>query len=113
MTAAIRPGVSVCAGHGAAPWETYGRRRRQPKLGIRIEWHFPDRAAVEGWKTKGLYSFRESLGNRHESAGSGKWSAGPRFVRPARRVTGQSREQGLTRRMRSSKSTMRTAASSS
>ena len=38
------------------------------KLGVRIEWHFPDRAAVERLeRTKGLYSFRDSLENRHES----------------------------------------------
>ena len=36
-------------------------------LGVSIEWHFPDREAVEQLeRTKGLLSFRESLENRHE-----------------------------------------------
>ena len=36
-------------------------------LGVSIEWHFPDREAVEQLeRTKGLHSFRESLENRHE-----------------------------------------------
>jgi phosphoadenosine phosphosulfate reductase len=69
------------------------------KLGVRIEWHFPDRAAVEELeRCKGLYSFRESLENRHECCRIRK-------VEPLRRalsrlrawVTGQRREQGLTR----------------
>jgi len=70
------------------------------ELGIRIEWHFPDRAAVEELERgKGLYSFRENLENRHECCRIRK-------VEPLRRalsglrawVTGQRREQGVTRR---------------
>jgi phosphoadenosine phosphosulfate reductase len=68
-------------------------------LGIRIEWYFPDRDAVEALeRSKGLYSFRESLENRHECcrirkveplgralAGLGAW------------ITGQRRAHGVTR----------------
>src|SRR4030065_541474 len=36
-------------------------------LGVSIEWHFPDREAVEQLeRTKGLHSFRASLEKRHE-----------------------------------------------
>jgi phosphoadenosine phosphosulfate reductase len=69
------------------------------RLGIRIEWRFPDRAAVEELeRTKGLYSFRDSLENRHECCRIRK-------VEPLGRalsgldawITGQRRGQGVTR----------------
>jgi len=37
------------------------------RYGVRIDWYFPDRRAVEALeREKGLFSFRESLENRHE-----------------------------------------------
>lgn len=69
------------------------------KLGLRIEWHFPSREGVESLERgKGLYSFRDSLENRHECCRIRK-------VEPLTRaltglsawVTGQRREHGITR----------------
>lgn len=101
MMAQIRPDARVFAlDTGRLHEETYTAVEAvSRKLGIRIEWHFPDRAAVEELERgKGLYSFRESLENRHECCRIRK-------VEPLRRalsglrawVTGQRREQGLTR----------------
>jgi len=69
------------------------------RYGIAIEWYFPERPAVEKLeREKGLFSFRESLDNRHECcrirkveplgralAGRGGW------------ITGLRREQSVTR----------------
>jgi phosphoadenosine phosphosulfate reductase len=69
------------------------------RYGVTIHWHFPRREAVEELeRAKGLFSFRESLDNRHECcrirkveplqralAGLGGW------------VTGLRRQQGVTR----------------
>jgi phosphoadenosine phosphosulfate reductase len=69
------------------------------KLGLAIHWFFPDRDAVESLEhEKGLYSFRESLENRHECCGIRK-------VEPLNRaleslsgwITGQRSEQSITR----------------
>lgn len=69
------------------------------RYGIPIEWHFPERSAVEELeRAKGLYSFRESLENRHECCRIRK-------VEPLQRalkglggwVTGMRREQSVTR----------------
>ena len=69
------------------------------KYGIRIDWYFPERAAVEKLeRDKGLFSFRENLNNRHECCQIRK-------VEPLRRaleglagwVTGMRREQSVTR----------------
>jgi len=101
MMAQIRPDVRVFAlDTGRLHEETYTAAEAvSRKLGVRIEWHFPDRASVEELeRSKGLYSFRESLENRHECCRIRK-------VEPLRRalsglrawVTGQRREQGLTR----------------
>lgn len=69
------------------------------KFGIRIEWHFPDRAAVEELeREKGLYSFRESLKNRHECCRIRKVEPLGRALAGLRAwVTGQRREQSVTR----------------
>lgn len=69
------------------------------KLGIRIEWHFPDRAAVEELeREKGLYSFRESLENRHECCRIRKVEPLGRALAGLRAwITGQRRGQGVTR----------------
>ncbi len=69
------------------------------RYGITIEWYFPERQAVENLeRTKGLFSFRESLDNRHECCRIRK-------VEPLRRalqdragwITGLRREQSITR----------------
>jgi phosphoadenosine phosphosulfate reductase len=70
------------------------------KLGIRIEWCFPDRVAVEELeRSKGLFSFRESLENRHECCRVRKVEPLSRALSGLRAwVTGQRREQAVTRR---------------
>ena len=85
---------------GRLPEETYQTADRvRDKYGIEIEWQFPERAQVETLiRTKGLYSFMESLENRHECCGIRK-------VEPLGRVlagldawvTGLRREQSVTR----------------
>jgi phosphoadenosine phosphosulfate reductase len=69
------------------------------KLGVRIEWHFPDRAEVEKLeRTKGLYSFRESLENRHECCRIRKVEPLSRALSGLKGwVTGQRKDQGITR----------------
>lgn len=69
------------------------------KLGVRIEWHFPDRAAVEKLeRTKGLYSFRGSLENRHECCRIRKVEPLSRALSGLKAwVTGQRKDQGITR----------------
>lgn len=70
------------------------------KLGVRIEWCFPERAAVEELeRSKGLYSFRENLENRHECCRIRKVEPLSRALSGLRAwVTGQRREQAVTRR---------------
>ena len=69
------------------------------RLGLNIEWYFPERAAVEKVeREKGLYSFRESIEARHECCRLRK-------VEPLQRalagleawITGMRREQSVTR----------------
>ncbi len=69
------------------------------RYGIAIEWYFPERRAVEELeRTKGLFSFRESLENRRECCRIRK-------VEPLQRalagragwITGMRREQAATR----------------
>lgn len=70
------------------------------KLGVRIEWYFPSRAAVEELeRNKGLFSFRESLENRHECCRIRKVEPLSRALSGLRAwVTGQRKEQAVTRR---------------
>ncbi len=70
------------------------------KLGVRIEWYFPSMAAVEELeRNKGLHSFRESLENRHECCRIRKAEPLSRALSGLRAwVTGQRREQAVTRR---------------
>jgi phosphoadenosine phosphosulfate reductase len=80
--------------------ETYLTAERvRMKYGVEIQWMFPRREAVEPLITlKGLYSFRDSLDNRHECCGIRK-------VEPLGRAlaeldawfTGLRREQSVTR----------------
>ena len=101
MAAEIRSDARIFAlDTGRLNEETYEvadtiRRR----LGVRIEWHFPDREAVEALERgKGLYSFRQSLGNRHECCGIRKVEPLSRALSGLKAwVTGQRREHGVTR----------------
>jgi phosphoadenosine phosphosulfate reductase len=80
--------------------ETYTTAERvRMKYGVEIQWMFPQREAVEQLiRIKGLYSFRDSLDNRHECCGIRK-------VEPLGRaladldawITGLRREQSVTR----------------
>ncbi|HVZ74195.1 MAG TPA: phosphoadenylyl-sulfate reductase [Polyangia bacterium] len=80
--------------------ETYLTAERvRMKYGVEIAWTFPQRDAVEALlRTKGLYSFRDSLDERHECCGIRK-------VEPLGRalagldawITGLRREQSVTR----------------
>jgi phosphoadenosine phosphosulfate reductase len=101
MMAKIRPDARVFAlDTGRLHEETYEAAEAvSRKLGIRVEWHFPDRSAVEDLeRSKGLYSFRESLENRHECCRIRKVEPLSRALCGLRAwVTGQRREQGLTR----------------
>jgi phosphoadenosine phosphosulfate reductase len=98
---AIDPGVRVFAlDTGRLPEETYQTADRvREKYRLTIEWFFPDRARVEALERgKGLYSFMESLENRHECCDIRK-------VEPLGRalaeldgwITGLRREQSVTR----------------
>lgn len=69
------------------------------RYGVPIEWHFPERAAVERLeRDKGLYSFRDSLENRHECCRIRKVEPLGRALRGlAGWITGLRREQSVTR----------------
>ncbi len=85
---------------GRLPEETYLTAERViAKYGIPIEWQFPDRVAVERLlQAKGLYSFRDSLDNRHECCGIRKVEPlGRMLVTLDAWVTGLRREQSMTR----------------
>lgn len=85
---------------GRLPDETYMTAERvRMKYGIDVTWFFPARDAVEQLiSAKGLYSFRDSLDNRHECCNIRK-------VEPLGRalagldawMTGLRREQAVTR----------------
>jgi phosphoadenosine phosphosulfate reductase len=101
MMSETRPDARIFAlDTGRLHEETYAAAEEvRRKLGVRIEWYFPDRAAVEELeRAKGLYSFRESLENRHECCRIRKVEPlGRALSGLAAWVTGQRREQGLTR----------------
>lgn len=101
MMAQIRSDARVFAlDTGRLHEETYQAAEAvSRKLGVRIEWYFPDRSAVEQLeRTRGLYSFRESLEDRHECCRIRKVEPLGRALSGLRAwVTGQRREQGLTR----------------
>jgi phosphoadenosine phosphosulfate reductase len=101
MIARVAPGLRVFTlDTGRLHEETYEViEATRVRYGITIESYFPERAAVEGLeRTKGLYSFRESIENRKECCGVRK-------MEPLRRalagldawVTGLRREQSVTR----------------
>jgi len=101
MMAEIRSDARVFAlDTGRLNEETYETAEAvRAELGIRIEWHFPDREAVETLeREKGLYSFRGSLENRHECCRIRKVEPLSRALSGLRAwVTGQRREQSVTR----------------
>jgi phosphoadenosine phosphosulfate reductase len=70
------------------------------RYGIRIDWYFPLNGAVERLeRDKGLFSFRESLENRHECCGIRKVEPlGRALSGLAGWVTGLRREQSVTRK---------------
>jgi phosphoadenosine phosphosulfate reductase len=85
---------------GRLPEETYMTAERvRAKYGTEIEWQFPDREAVERLeRTKGLYSFRDSLDERHECCGIRKVvPLGRALAGLDAWVTGLRREQSVTR----------------
>ena len=102
MMADIRPDVRIFAlDTGRLHEETYEVAEAvRRKLGVRIEWYFPSRAAVEELeRSKGLFSFRESLENRHECCRIRKVEPLSRALSGLRAwVTGQRKEQAVTRR---------------
>jgi phosphoadenosine phosphosulfate reductase len=69
------------------------------RYGIRIDWYFPLNGAVEKLeRDKGLFSFRETLENRHECCGIRKVEPlGRALAGLAGWVTGLRREQSVTR----------------
>jgi phosphoadenosine phosphosulfate reductase len=102
MMADVRPDARVFAlDTGRLHEETYEAAEAvRRRLGVRIEWYFPEREAVEELeRNKGLYSFRESLGNRRECCRIRKVAPLSRALSGLRAwVTGQRREQAVTRR---------------
>ncbi len=80
--------------------ETYECAERiRMRYGVKIEWVFPQRDAVEALeRAKGLYSFRDSVDNRKECCGIRKVEPLNRALAGARAwITGQRREQSVTR----------------
>jgi phosphoadenosine phosphosulfate reductase len=69
------------------------------RYGVKIDWYFPQAPAVEALeKEKGLFSFRESLENRHECCRIRKIEPlGRALANLGGWVTGLRREQGVTR----------------
>lgn len=101
MLTRIRPDARVFAiDTGRLNEETYEAAEAvRRRFGVRIEWYFPDRAAVENLeRTKGLYSFRESLDNRRECCRIRKVEPLGRALAGLRAwITGQRRAHGVTR----------------
>lgn len=66
---------------------------------LKIDWYFPRHEAIEKLETeKGLFSFRESLDNRHECCHIRKVEPLTRALAGLKGwVTGMRREQGITR----------------
>lgn len=97
----IDPQVRVFAlDTGRLPEETLLTADRvREKYRVSVEWRFPERAAVETLeRNKGLYSFMESLDNRHECCGIRKVEPLARALQGvAAWVTGLRRDQSVTR----------------
>lgn len=98
---AIRKDIRVFAlDTGRLPEETYECADRiRDRYGIAIDWYFPQAAKVEALeKSKGLFSFRESVENRLECCGIRKVEPLNRALKDVDAwITGQRREQSITR----------------
>jgi phosphoadenosine phosphosulfate reductase len=85
---------------GRLPDETYLTAERvRMKYGVDVEWYYPRHEAVETLlRTKGLYSFRDSLDNRHECCGIRKVEPLARALSGVEAwMTGLRNEQSVTR----------------
>jgi phosphoadenosine phosphosulfate reductase len=85
---------------GRLPEETFQTADRvRDKYGVTIEWQCAERVPVEALiRTKGLFSFMESLENRHECCGIRKLEPLGRILGSLEAwVTGLRREQAVTR----------------
>ncbi len=85
---------------GRLPEETYEVAEAVvQRYGVAIDWYFPERAAVERLeREKGLFSFRESLENRHECCRIRKVEPlGRALAGLSGWVTGLRRAHGVTR----------------
>jgi len=85
---------------GRLPDETYLTAERvRMKYDVEIEWYYPRHDAVEALlRTKGLYSFRDSLDNRHECCGIRKVEPLARALADVGAwMTGLRNEQSVTR----------------
>jgi phosphoadenosine phosphosulfate reductase len=69
------------------------------RYGVSIDWYFPSREAVEQLeRAKGLFSFRDSLADRHECCHIRKVEPLQRALKGAAAwITGMRRGQGVTR----------------
>lgn len=97
----VWPGARVFAlDTGRLNEETYACAEAvRVRLGLKIEWFFPERRAVETLEREaGLFSFRESLEARHACCRIRKVEPLARALTGLRAwVTGLRREQGVTR----------------
>lgn len=101
MMHSISPDIRVFAlDTGRLDEETYElAEMTQRRFGIKVEWYFPDREAVEQLeREKGLFSFRNSLENRHECCRIRKVEPLSRALSGLKAwVTGLRRDQSVTR----------------
>lgn len=84
---------------GRLPEETYAVAEEWRRRGVRIRWFFPKTETVEALENeRGLYSFRQSLDDRHRCCAARKVEPLSRALQGLRAwVTGQRREQSVTR----------------
>lgn len=101
LAAEVEPSIRVFSlDTGRLPEETYAVADTVSRqLGIQVEWFFPDRERVEALqRSKGMYSFRESLDSRHECCRIRKVEPLQRALHGAEAwITGQRRSQSVTR----------------
>ena len=101
MLTRIRPDIRVFSiDTGRLPEETFQcAAEAEKRFGIKVEWHFPDREAVENMvREKGVYSFRESLEARRQCCRIRKVEPLNRALRGLRAwITGLRRDEGQTR----------------
>jgi len=101
MMISIRPDARVFAlDTGRLNDETYECAERiRSKYGVTVEWYFPRHEAVEQLeRTKGLFSFRESVDNRKECCHIRKVEPLNRALSGLKAwITGMRREQSVTR----------------